>query len=45
MARTLVTGATGLLGSHLVRALADRGDELRLLIKRGSDTAAMDGID
>ncbi|HWO49275.1 MAG TPA: NAD-dependent epimerase/dehydratase family protein [Solirubrobacterales bacterium] len=45
MARTLVTGATGLLGSHLVRALADRGDELRLLIKRGSDTAALDGID
>ena len=38
MATTLVTGATGLLGSHLVRALADRGDELRLLIRQQSDT-------
>ncbi len=45
MAKTLVTGATGLLGSHLVRALADRGDELRLLIRRDSDTAALEGIE
>ena len=45
MAKTLVTGATGLLGSHLVRALADRGDDLRLLIRRESDTAALEGVD
>ena len=31
MAKTLVTGASGFIGSHLARALADRGDELRLL--------------
>ena len=45
MSTTLVTGATGLLGSHLVRALADRGDGLRLLIRKHSDTSALDGIE
>ena len=34
--KTLVTGGTGFLGSHVVRALAARGDELRLLLRRGS---------
>jgi dihydroflavonol-4-reductase len=36
MTKTLVTGATGFLGSHLARALADRGDELKLLLRRDS---------
>jgi dihydroflavonol-4-reductase len=36
MAKTLVTGASGFIGSHLARALAERGDELRLLARRGS---------
>ena len=31
MGKTLVTGATGFIGSHVARALAKRGDELRLL--------------
>jgi nucleoside-diphosphate-sugar epimerase len=30
---TLVTGATGFLGRHLVRLLAERGDELRALVR------------
>lgn len=34
---TLVTGGTGFIGSHLVRALAGRGDDLRLLVREGSD--------
>ena len=41
MARTLV----GFLGSHLVRALAQRGDELRLLARRDSDLGPLDGIE
>jgi dihydroflavonol-4-reductase len=32
--KTLVTGGSGFIGSHLARALAKRGDELRLLIRR-----------
>jgi dihydroflavonol-4-reductase len=34
--KTLVTGGTGFLGTHVVRALAERGDQLRLLVRRGS---------
>lgn len=36
MAKTLVTGGTGFIGSHLVRALDERGDDLRLLIRSAS---------
>lgn len=39
MAPTLVTGGTGFLGSHLVRQLAARGDELRLLIRPERDAS------
>ncbi len=42
---TLVTGATGFVGSHLVRELARRGDELRLLVREGSDLSALQGIE
>ncbi len=45
MGKTLVTGATGLLGLHLVRALAARGDDLRLLIRRETDVSALEAID
>ena len=42
--KTLVTGGTGFIGSHLVRELARRGDELRLLMRESSSTAYLDGI-
>src|SRR4051794_4877244 len=45
MSKTLVTGATGFIGSHLVRALAKRGDELRLLTRRSSDLEQLDEIE
>lgn len=45
MPTTLITGSTGLIGSHLARALARRGDELRVLIRSGSDDAVLTGVD
>lgn len=36
MEKTLVTGATGLIGSHVAHALAARGDELRLAVRASS---------
>ncbi|MBK9126490.1 MAG: NAD-dependent epimerase/dehydratase family protein [Phycisphaerales bacterium] len=35
----LVTGATGLLGSHIVEQLRKRGLPVRALVRRGSDTS------
>jgi len=42
---TLVTGATGFLGSHIVRKLAGRGDKVRILLRQSSKTVNIDGID
>jgi dihydroflavonol-4-reductase len=33
-----VTGATGFVGSHVARALAERGSDLRLLVRANSNT-------
>lgn len=40
--RALVTGATGLLGSHLVARLRARGDHVRALVRASSDTTFLD---
>lgn len=37
MGLTLLTGASGFIGSHLAHALAARGDELRVLARRSSN--------
>ncbi len=39
--RAYVTGATGFIGKHLVRALVERGDQVTCLIRPGSDTTAL----
>jgi dihydroflavonol-4-reductase len=41
----LVTGATGFLGSHVARVLAEQGAELRLLVRPTSDLRNLDGLD
>jgi dihydroflavonol-4-reductase len=45
MTKTLVTGASGFVGSHLARALAERGDELVLMLRRTSDDRILEGLD
>lgn len=43
--RVLVTGADGLLGSHTVRKLLDRGFEVRILKQPGSVSPTLEGLD
>ena len=43
--KTLVTGATGLIGSSLVRELQKDGKEVKVLIREKSDTSLIDGLD
>lgn len=42
MALTLVTGASGFLGWHIVRALAERGDRVRALCRPASQVRELD---
>jgi dihydroflavonol-4-reductase len=42
--KTFVTGATGFLGSHVARALADQGADLRLLVRPTSNLKNLEGL-
>lgn len=42
--RVFVTGATGFVGSHVARRLADEGAQLRLLTRATSNLANLEGI-
>lgn len=43
--KTLVTGATGFLGSHVARALVARGETVRVLVRASSDLRALQGLE
>ena len=43
--KTLVTGSTGFLGSAVLRELLDDGREVKVLIRKGANTANIDGLD
>lgn len=45
MPRTLVTGATGFLGSHVARLLVERGDEVRATVRARSKLDVLEGLD
>lgn len=42
--RFVVTGATGLLGNNLVRLLAGRGDDVRVIVRPGADPRPLAGV-
>jgi dihydroflavonol-4-reductase len=43
--RALVMGASGFLGSHVVRRLVERGDDVRVYLRTTSSTRGIDGLD
>ncbi len=45
MPTTLVTGATGHLGGNLIRALLERGHQVRALVRPESDRSTLHGLD
>src|SRR5665648_261779 len=45
MAKTLVTGGTGLVGSWVVRALLERGDDVRLALRDRSRLDNLAGLE
>jgi dihydroflavonol-4-reductase len=42
--RAFVTGATGFVGSHVARVLADQGADLRLLVRSTSNPKNIEGV-
>ena len=45
MAKTLLTGGTGFIGSHVARALVARGDDLRLTVRLRSNESNLEGVE
>jgi nucleoside-diphosphate-sugar epimerase len=43
--RVFVTGGSGHVGANLIRALLERGDRVRALVRQNSSREALDGLD
>ncbi len=43
--KTLVTGATGLLGGNVVRLMAREGRDVRVLVRESSNRASLEGLE
>jgi dihydroflavonol-4-reductase len=44
MGKVCVTGATGFVGAHLARALAERGDDVRVVYRSANTLDALSGV-
>jgi len=44
VSRTLVTGGSGFIGSHVTRLLVERGDEVSVLVRRASRRSALEDL-
>ena len=44
MPRTLVTGGSGFIGSHVTRLLVERGDDVSVLIRKGSNPGSLEEL-
>ena len=42
---TMVTGATGFIGSHITRKLVERGERVKVLVRKTSNTKNIDSLD
>jgi dihydroflavonol-4-reductase len=45
MAMKLVIGASGFVGSHVTRKLVERGEDVRVMVRRTSSTKGIDDLD
>ena len=43
--KLLVTGATGHLGANLVRRLLSECEDIRVMVRSGHDSSALEGLD
>ena len=44
MSKALVMGASGFLGSHVVKELVSAGRDVRIMVRSTSDTSAIDHL-
>ena len=44
MSRVFLTGATGMIGSNIAEQLVERGDDVRALVREGSDAAPLEAM-
>jgi len=42
--KTLITGASGFIGKHLVRTLVEQGRDVRCLVRKTSDTQYLNDL-